>query len=98
MQADPRLQRLQEAGKAGPEEPRPVATAQVVSRRRHGTPSDSEDEAGSGPDQDEPGSEGEDGAGEAESEPEEDDEALARRAALRARCGAGFRAQGHGVL
>ena len=86
MQADPRLQRLQEARKAGPEEPRLVATAQVVSRRRHGTPSDSEDEAGSGPDQDEPGSEGEEGAGEAESEPEEDDEALARRAALRARC------------
>ena len=88
-QADPRLQRLQEAQRAGSAEPRQIAAAQVVSRRRHGTPSDSEDEAGSEAERG-PGSiDDEDGAAApaeaADSEPEEDEEALAKRAALRAR-------------
>ena len=88
VQADPRLQRLQQAQKAGSDEPRQIAVAQVVSRRRHGTPSDSEEEAGSGADRDGADSDDEDGPeapARAESDPEEDADALARRAALRAR-------------
>ena len=88
MQADPRLQRLQQAQKAASDEPRQIAAAQVVSRRRHSTPSDSEEEAGSGADRDGADSDDEDGPeapARAESDPEEDADALARRAALRAR-------------